>query len=250
MTTSSEMRNLVSAYWKLTDSDSQTVSGDLMTMIERVASEYADKSKAGRWAENYIGPVLAAGLTAGIDIHEINAPVNLWKVCGLSGRRSPSVGFAMDVLRDEGIGPEGIADVPLIRKLASRFDQNPNRIVAPAGYLDLLLWICHCGYSQFMHRLARHIGDELAESEGLYAEEYRRRLERMESQNDSDHWQEARRAMLRSMVHPERDDLEALLSGRYPRWKLAEKARDHATRLFLTDYWATAQTKFCAISTV
>lgn len=213
--------------------------------IEKSCEQWAVYSAAGRWAVEYVGPVLAAGLTVVGNLRNITSERKLLRLFAIDTSRAVRNFIAWKHVypyRSEAIVPAGIA-AAILRECELPPLNDPQREMSPLDLLTELTRVRHSPFGRdLMHWIAAHFRRVGSESTNPYVGLYRQALEAAIEANEMG--LKAPRVMpfLSHTNRPlNKEEWQAVLNDRLPMSHLDLVASVTATRSFLLDYWKRAR---------
>ena len=221
--------------------------------IKKALGRFADAAPDGQWllSVHGIGPVIAAGLMAYIDIEQAPTAGRIWRLAGLD----PSVEWigrdgAAAVVRELVAGKEPTLDE--LAAVALRTKRSPERLVRAAadpetGKLTtarLTSFLARRPWNARLKVLCWKIGDSFVKQSGspkcFYGRLYLERKAYEIARNESGGNAETARATLAKKKIGEPTTRAAYEAGKLPAGRIDLRARRWAVKLFLAHYQAVA----------
>lgn len=248
MTDVHEVRAVVTAYQRATAllPSTQYPSGiqdDLNSFLCRCTDfcqEISGHSDPGRWARTIIGPVLAAGMGATVDLRETRGAMGVLRAFGLAGERRLFDHEAWLTVRpyahEQVLSAETIADVTRRTGLRlTRLPPNP-------GPADLLEELTRPRCLSFVLQMTRWLGEHFRPRGGCgchdhFSQAYHQRRVELGRMNEALELAPITGARVLTGHRMTRSDWVHMLAGRVPDHRLDESASLSVTKEFLLEYW-------------
>lgn len=222
------------------------------TEIRKALDKFSSEHTAGVWAKSItgIGPVIAAGLLAHIDIQEAPTAGSIWRFAGLD---PTSVWLGKEkaaaIVKAVHTGSKPVTDSELV-EIAKQANLKPERILArlashPTGpkkptAANITSAVALRPWNASLKVLCWKIGDSFVKQSGresdVYGKVYRERKLLEVSRNDSGLFAEQAAEKLRTRNITDSDLLAKLRDGKLPDGQLDLRARRYATKLFLSHF--------------
>lgn len=215
-----------------------------------------DQTKLSRWAKSVhgIGPVIAAGLLAHIDIPRCRTVGQIWRFAGLD----PSVvwegtehwegviksvlgGHPKRALTDEEFAQVAIAAKTTSDKLRHRLYDFRSEGQRPATVSNIAKALARRPWNARLKVLAWKIGVSFMKQSGspkcFYGDIWKRRKELETTRNEAGAYKEQAEAALREKNYgKDTDAYAAYITGKLPKARIELRAERYATKLFLSHY--------------
>jgi hypothetical protein len=242
--TSLEVRAVVTAYYRVQSLDAPPGLG--FSKIVDALFEYcdvaSDRTTFGRWATEFVGPVLAAGMGASTDMRTINSPSDLLRCFGLTGDRPLSPKEAWRIVRPYSHEPV-LSETSLI-SISSHANMTFRKLPPNPGPVDVLVELTRHRSAPFLAQLARWIAEKFRQpGDNQYTKLYAKTLKDLQVQNIVGELGLIAHHALGTGRKFSREDWESIVHGRVPAFRLEERASYAAAKAFILDYYAHCREK-------
>jgi hypothetical protein len=237
--TPKEIRSLVSMFLQTAPEGCESVETAVLTLrasIKAICEEWVERSRTMKWAAEYVGPVLAAGLGASANVKQLKSFVSYWRVAGLATPRIFSAAEAIKMAEKFGCHEELTAErVAAVAKLTGR-----HIVRQPEDFAELIFLLTRHTYNTFLRDVALACAGSLSKGSGTYSEYYAERLRTIEMQNSAGCSGPRIAALLSTHSTFSLNDLRSLLNGLLPERTIISMAKHDLAKLFLHDYYTRA----------
>lgn len=225
--------------------------------IKRVLDRWTDSNPTSAWAKSItgIGPVIAAGLAAHIDIEQAPTAGHIWRFAGLDptqewlGREKASKACAE--IREQGIEPE-LAVAMMAQRIGSRFEtiqrfasKNKDGESVKLTWATLASASARKPWNAGLKTLCWKIGESFVKVSGLesdyYGKVYLQRKADEIAKNEAGAFAEQAKAKLeRFNIGKDKRARSVYEAGMLPPAHLHSRAKRYAVKLFLSHYQQVA----------
>lgn len=219
--------------------------------MKKALDVYADQQTAGGWAKSMrgIGPVLAAGLLAYIDIHQAPTVGHIWRFAGLDPTQTWLGREKAEALVREVVGRKsGELSDDEVAAIAARVNQKPSRLLErlaakeqAATVSTVAALLANRPWNATLKVICWKIGESFVKQSGhadcYYGRLYvQRKADEAKLNLEGRFADQAAQTLAAKRFDKSTEAYKAYIEGRLPQSRIHERAKRWAVKLFLAHF--------------